>query len=149
MEMPGTREGMRSTSIDLDLHMRFETAVEQVRAALKEQGFGVLTEIDVQATMKEKLDADFRPYIILGACNPTLAYRALSADLGIGLMLPCTVIVYEIEAERSRVQIMDPVAVLALAQNEQITPIAHEAKDRLEKVADTLRETDGLARGAA
>lgn len=148
MEVPGTREGMQSTSIDLDLHVRFETAVEQVRAALKEQGFGVLTEIDVQATMKEKLDADFRPYVILGACNPALAHRALSADLGIGLMLPCNVVVYETEAEKSRVQIMDPVAALALAQNEQITPIAHEARDRLEKAADTLRQADELAREA-
>jgi uncharacterized protein (DUF302 family) len=145
METSAAYADPSTTSIDLDVHAPHETAVEQVKGALQEQGFGVLTEIDVQATMKEKLGADFRPYVILGACNPALALEALSADLKIGLMLPCNVIVYEIESERSRVQIMDPVAALALAQNEQLTPVAREAKERLQKVAVALRQADNLA----
>lgn len=148
MEKPITDAVPSTMSIDLDVHVKFETAVAQVKAALQEQGFGVLTEIDVQATMKEKLGADFRPYVILGACNPALAHKALMADLGIGLMLPCNVIVYETAAQQSRVQIMDPVAVLGLAHNTQLIPVAREARARLDMAANLLRETDELARGA-
>ncbi len=148
METPDTDAVPSKISIDLDLHVPFETAVVQVKAALQEQGFGVLTEIDVQATMKEKLEADFRPYIILGACNPALAHKALMVDLGIGLMLPCNVIVYEMAAGQSRVQIMDPVAVLGIAHNEQLMPVAREARARLDMAANLLRETDEVARGA-
>ncbi len=148
METPGAPIDLSAISIDLDLHVPYGTAVERVRVALRDQGFGVLTEIDVQATFKEKLDADFRPYVILGACNPVLAHEALSADLAIGLLLPCNVVVYETEPGRSRVQIMDPVAALAFEQSEQVTAIAHEARGRLEKAADTLRQADELAREA-
>jgi uncharacterized protein (DUF302 family) len=124
----------------LDLPISYEQAIEQVTAALKEQGFGVLTTIDVHATLKQKLDADFRPYTILGACNPPLAHRALSADLQIGLMLPCNVVVYETTPGRSHVEFLDPVAALNIVGNDQLEPIAREAKQRLETVARHLAE---------
>lgn len=146
MEVAKDHMEKSALSIDLDVDAPYERAVELVKAALQDQGFGVLTEVDVQATMREKLDAHFQPYIILGACNPALAYKALSADLGVGLMLPCNVIVYEVEAAKSRVQIMDPVSTLALVQNDALVSVASEARVRLEKVAATLREADELTR---
>jgi uncharacterized protein (DUF302 family) len=106
---------------------------------LKEQGFGVLTEIDVKATMKAKLDADFRPYCILGACNPPLAHRAFSADLGIGLLLPCNVVVYDNLDGTSTVEAMDPQAALGLVgDNPAIAEVAREARARLRQALDTL-----------
>jgi uncharacterized protein (DUF302 family) len=129
-----------SIGFGLDLPIPYERAIEEVTAKLKEQGFGVLTTIDVKATLKEKLDADFRPYTILGACNPPLAYRALSTDLEIGLMLPCNVVVYETEPHKTRVEFLDPVAALGIVANEQLRPIAQEAKERLERVARQLVE---------
>src|ERR1041385_3933883 len=96
------------------VNLPYERTLERTRDALKQQGFGVLTEIDVKATMKTKLDADFRPYVILGACNPPLAHRALSADLGIGLLLPCNVVVYDNLDGTSTVEVMDPEAALSL-----------------------------------
>lgn len=148
MELANERTETSALSIDLDVHAPCETAVEQVKAALQEQGFGALTEVDVKATMREKLDTDFRPYVILGACNPALAYKALSVDLGVGLMLPCNVIVYEIEVAKSRVQIMDPVSALALVQNDALASVASEARARLSMVAETLREAAEPARRA-
>jgi uncharacterized protein (DUF302 family) len=124
----------------LDLPLAYEKAKEAVTAALKEQGFGVLTEIDVRATLKQKLDLEFRPYTILGACNPPLAHRALNADLLIGLMLPCNVIVYEMEPGQSRVEFLDPVTVLGVVENENLRPIAEEAKQRLQQAAQSLTE---------
>jgi uncharacterized protein (DUF302 family) len=106
--------------------------IERTKAALKEQGFGVLTEIDVQATMKEKLGADFRPYAILGACNPPLAHRALSADLGVGLLLPCNVIVYDNGDGTSNVEALDPEAALGIVGGDPgLADVAREAKARL------------------
>ncbi len=124
-------------SFGLDLDVPYDQALERVSTALKEQGFGVLTEIDVRQTMKQKLDVDFRPYKILGACNPPLAHRALSADLEIGLMLPCNVVVYQQDGG-SRVEFLDPVAALGMVQNEQLEPVAREARERLAKVARAL-----------
>lgn len=124
-------------SFGLDLDASYDQALERVTAALKEQGFGVLTEIDVRETMRQKLDVDFRPYTILGACNPPLAHRALSADLEIGLMLPCNVVVYERDGG-SRVEFLDPVAALGIVRNEQLEPVAHEARERLVAVAKSL-----------
>ena len=126
---------------DLALRVRlevpYEEALEKVTAALKEEGFGVLTEIDVKATMKMKLDADFRKYAILGACNPPLAHRALSTELEIGLLLPCNVIVYE-EDGGSVVSIVDPLSMLGIVQSPELQPVADEAGARLERVARTL-----------
>jgi uncharacterized protein (DUF302 family) len=126
--------GMR-THVDLP----YEAAVAKVTAALKEQGFGVLTEIDVRATMKQKLDANFRRYIILGACNPPLAHRALSTELEIGLLLPCNVIVYEDESGAgSTISIVDPIMMLGMGINPQLESVATEANTRLRKVLDAL-----------
>jgi uncharacterized protein (DUF302 family) len=113
----------------------YDKAVEQTRDALAAEGFGVLTEINVRETLKKKLDVDFRPYVILGACNPPLAHQALSNELDIGLLLPCNVVVYAGDEEgTSVVQVMDPEAALALTGNAAITPIARDVKSRLEKV---------------
>lgn len=119
------------------VNLSYREAIERTRAALKEQGFGVLTEIDVRQTMKEKLGADFRPYVILGACNPPLAHRALTAELEIGLLLPCNVIVYEDDGG-SVVEVMDPEAALGIVDNPAIEPIAREAKERLQRVIAAL-----------
>lgn len=121
------------------VNLPYPEAVEQTKAALKEQGFGVLTEIDVKKTMKEKLDVDFRPYVILGACNPPLAHRALSAELEIGLLLPCNVVVYEADGG-SVVEVMDPEAALGIVGNPAVEPIAREAKERLQRVIARLQK---------
>lgn len=107
-------------------------AKPRVVAALAAEGFGVLTEIDVQQTLKEKLGVDFRPYVILGACNPPLAERALRADLGVGLLLPCNVVVYDNGDGTSSVEAVDPEAMLAVVgSNERVAAVAREAKARL------------------
>lgn len=121
--------------ISTRVELPYEHAVERTREALAKEGFGVLTEIDVKATLKTKLDVDFRPYVILGACNPPLAHRALSAELDIGLLLPCNVVVYAADQPgRSIVAAMDPVKALALSGNEGIRPLATEVRARLERV---------------
>jgi uncharacterized protein (DUF302 family) len=117
----------------------YAEAVERAKAALKEQGFGVLTEIDVKATLKARLGAAFRPYVILGACNPPLAHRALSADLGIGLLLPCNVLVYDNCDGTSSVEAMDPEAALGLVGDDpRIAEVAREGKARLRRAIDGL-----------
>lgn len=117
----------------------YEKAVERARTLLQEEGFGVLTEIDVKKTMKEKLGIDFRRYVIFGACNPHLAHRALEAEIEIGLLLPCNVIVYE-DNGGSVVSIMDPITALEIVRNERLAPVAREARSRLERVAEKLRQ---------
>ena len=120
----------------------YDEVVERTRSALKEQGFGILTEIDVKRTMKEKLDAEFRPYVILGACNPPLAHKALSADLGVGLLLPCNVVVYDNQDGTSSVEVMDPEAALRIVGDDPaIAAVAREAGTRLRKAVDTLGGT--------
>ena len=110
-------------------------ALARTREALKNEGFGVITEIDVRQTMRNKLGAEFRPYVILGACNPPLAHRALSADLGIGLLLPCNVVVYDNGDATSTVEAMDPEAALGLAgANTEVADVAREVKARLQRV---------------
>jgi uncharacterized protein (DUF302 family) len=126
-------------ALRVKLDIPYEQAVERVTRALKEEGFGVLTEIDVKAPMKKKLDADFRKYVILGACNPPLAHRALSTELEIGLLLPCNVIVYE-EDGGSVVSIVDPISMLGVVQNPALEPVASEARARLQRVAQALNE---------
>lgn len=120
----------------------FDAAIEKVIAALKTQGFGVLTRIDVKTTFKEKLDAEFHPYIILGACNPSLAHRALENEPLVGLLLPCNVTVEKIETG-TLVSIVNPEAMLSvdfLAENEIILKVASEARSLLEKVAESLAQ---------
>ncbi len=117
----------------------YSAVIEKTRAALAEQGFGVLTEIDVKKTMKEKLGADFRPYVILGACSPALAHQALEADLGVGLLLPCNVIVYDNGDDTSTVEALDPEAALGIVgDNPAIATVAREARARLRRVVDSL-----------
>jgi uncharacterized protein (DUF302 family) len=123
-------------SITLDLP--YEKAVAEVRAALKEQGFGVLTEIDVQATMREKLGADMEPYVILGACNPPLAHRALEVDRMIGLLLPCNVVVRADGDERSLVQALDPAVMIEVPEREELRPVAEEAGKRIRAALEAL-----------
>jgi len=128
---------LKNHGLRAKLDMSYETAVERTAAALKEEGFGILTEIDVKATLKQKLDADFRKYVILGACNPSLAHRALSTDLEIGLLLPCNVIVYE-EDGGSVVSIVDPLLMLDVMENPDLDPVAQEARTRLQRVVEAL-----------
>ncbi len=114
-------------------------AEARVRAELKEEGFGVLTEIDVKETLKEKLDIDFKPYRILGACNPTLAHQALTAEEDIGLLLPCNLVVYEGESEgTSVVAVLDPVVQLSVTGREDIESLAREVASRLKRVLERI-----------
>ena len=122
----------------VELDAPYEAAIEQVTAALKAQGFGVLTTIDVQATLKQKLNVERGKYAILGACNPPLAHRALELALEVGLLLPCNVIVYENAAGGSTVSIVDPLSMLQLAGNADLGAVAREAQDRLRLVAEAL-----------
>jgi uncharacterized protein (DUF302 family) len=115
----------------------YEQAVQRTTQLLKEEGFGVLTSIDVQQTLKEKLGAEFRRYVILGACNPQLAHRAFQAELNIGLLLPCNVAVYE-DGDGSAVTFMDPAAAMGFVGNDALRPIADEARARLLRVREKL-----------
>lgn len=116
----------------------FDTAIENVTAALKEEGFGILTEIDVRATFKKKLDVDFRPYKILGACNAPFAYKALQVEEKIGTMLPCNVIVRETENGEVEVAAVDPVASMQAIKNEALGEIANTVRERLKRVVERL-----------
>ena len=132
--MPDPSYGFKRT-VDLSV----EDADRKVREALKAEGFGVLTEIDVKATLKEKIDVDFRPYKILGACSPPLAHKALTAEADIGLLLPCNVIVYEGEdAGTSVVAVINPEVQLGITGREDIQPLADEVGARMQRVLDAL-----------
>lgn len=125
--------------IFVKLHTDYETALARVTAALKTEGFGVLTEIDVKATLKKKIDVDFRPYKILGACNPPLAYRALQAAPEVGLLLPCNVTVSQ-EEDHCLVSLVDPIGMMDFVKHPALTPVAEEARARLERVAAALAQ---------
>jgi len=116
----------------------YDEAIEKVTEALKSEGFGVLTEIDVKATLKKKIDVDRKPYMILGACNPGLANQAINADPDIGLLLPCNVVVREEDDGAITVAFMDPQAVLGLVDREGVGELAGQVRAKLEKVRDQL-----------
>jgi uncharacterized protein (DUF302 family) len=120
------------------LQVPFETAIVQVTEALKQRGFGILTEIDVRQTLKKKLDVDFRPYRILGACNPPLAYQALQAEDKIGTMLPCNVIVQDVGGGTVEVSAVDPVASMAAIDNPKLATIATTVQAKLREVVESL-----------
>lgn len=121
------------------VRLPYENAVERVRDALAAEGFGVLTEIDVKATLQKKLGVEFRPYVILGACNPPLAHRALTAERNIGLLLPCNVIVYASDQRgESVVAAVDPEVSLSRVGNEALAPLAADVKTRLRRVLDAV-----------
>lgn len=128
--------------LTIALDLPYEEAVPAVRAALKEQGFGVLTEIDVRATLREKLGADVEPYVILGACNPPLAHRALEVDRTIGLLLPCNVVV-RAEGDHTLVQALDPALMAEVPERAELGPIAEEAGKRIRAALDSLVSTAG------
>lgn len=116
----------------------FEDAIEKATSALKEKGFGVLTTIDVQKAMKEKIDENIRPYTILGACSPRHAFKAIQAENKIGTMLPCNVLVQENEAGKMEISIVDPVASMSAIDNAELGELAMEVRDLLESVAADL-----------
>lgn len=133
--MEETRYGLR-----VDLPVPYGVAVERATEALKQEGFGVLTSIDVRQTLKQKLDRDFRPYVILGACNPVLADRALHAELEVGLVLPCNVVVYERTPGTSSVAAMAPLPAMGLIGNPDLVAVAKEADARLRAVLARLEQ---------
>jgi uncharacterized protein (DUF302 family) len=136
---------MDKLGIEVVLNQPYSVAMDLVKSDLKEQGFGVLTEIDVKATMKAKLDKDFRPYAILGACNPPLAYKALNSLPEIGLLLPCNVTVEYIEESKTLIRFLDPKIMVSLGdlgENEPLVEVAAEARVRLLSVAKSLGSRD-------
>lgn len=131
--MEETRYGLR-----VNADMPYEEALNRITAALQKEGFGVLTTIDVQQTLKKKLDRDFRRYVILGACNPVLADRALHAELEVGLLLPCNVIVYERERGTSTVAAMAPLPAMGMIGNKELEAVATEADARLRRALQSF-----------
>jgi uncharacterized protein (DUF302 family) len=129
-----TRYGMSVT-----VPLPYDQAVGRIRTALAKEGFGILTEIDVRSTFKQKLDAEFRPYVILGACNPPMAHKALTAEKDIGLLLPCNVVVYAgDDPATSVVAAIDPVEALSLSGNAGIHPLALEVRSKLERALEDV-----------
>lgn len=141
--MAGTTSGSSiGYGLKADVALPYERAVERAREELAKEGFGVLTEIDVKGTLKKKLGVEFRPYVILGACNPSLSHQALTAERDIGLLLPCNVVVYAADAPgKSVVAILDPVEQLKLAGREDIRPLAEDVRARMERVLKAVAQS--------
>ncbi len=135
-----TAETAKTLGIYVRLDSGFEAALARTIAALKVEGFGVLTEIDIQDTLKKKLGVDHLPYKILGACNPPLAHRALTAAPEVGLLLPCNVTVRQLESGAVEVAMIDPLMMMGVIENPALQPIADEARLRLERVAQSLKQ---------
>jgi len=131
-------EKVKEYAFSTVLETSYEDAISRVTDALKEEGFGVLTEIDVKATLKKKLDREFRKYVILGACNPPYAHRSLQADLDVGLLLPCNVIVYETDDKKAYVSAINPVSALEVIHNEELRKIAEEVSAKLKRVIERI-----------
>ncbi len=131
-------ENIKEYALSTVLDSPYEEAVSKVKDALKEEGFGVLTEIDVQSTLKKKLDVDFRKYVILGACNPPYAYRTLQTDLDVGLLLPCNVIVYETDDKKTRVSAINPVTALEVIKSRELEKTAREVSEKLKRVIERV-----------
>ena len=137
----------KDLGFDIELASGFSEAIGHVKDALKQEGFGILTEIDLQTAFREKLGREFRPYIILGACNPPLAFSAINADPAVGLLLPCNVTIESIGEHRTMVRLTNPEALLATASLEtssEMASVARDASDRMSRVRNTLQQ---LARG--
>ena len=134
-------EQVKNYAFSTVLDMTYEDAVSKVTDALREEGFGVLTEIDVKATLKKKLDKEFRKYVILGACNPPYAYRSLEADLDVGLLLPCNVIVYETDDKTAYVAAINPVFALEIIQSQELKNIAEEVSEKLKRVIEQVAQS--------
>ena len=141
--MAGTKTGSGIRyGLKAEVALPYERAVERAREELGKEGFGVLTEIDVKGTLKKKLDVEFRPYVILGACNPSLSHQALTAERDIGLLLPCNVVVYASDAPgKSVVAILDAVEQLSLTGRTDIRPLAQEVRARMERVLKGVAQT--------
>jgi uncharacterized protein (DUF302 family) len=137
MVQPKKKENTMPYYIAATSKQSFETALERVQNALADEGFGVLTEIDVRATLKKKLDVDFRNYRILGACNPSFAYKALQAEDKIGTMLPCNIVVQEINHGLVEIAAIDPIASMQAVENPGLQPIAGEVREKLRRVVET------------
>jgi len=133
-------EQVKKYAFSTVLDTPYEDAIPKVTDALREEGFGVLTEIDVKATLKKKLDKEFRKYVILGACNPHYANRSLEADLDVGLLLPCNVIVYETDDKKAYVAAINPVSALEVIQSQELKSIAAEVSEKLKRVVDRVQE---------
>ncbi len=129
---------MAGFSMKRKVELSYEEAEGRIREALSKEGFGILTEIDVKATLKKKLDKDFRRYIILGACNPPYAYRALTMEPEIGVFMPCNVLVYENEDGTTTLSAMDPVAAMEVVGNPELTGLAREIKEKIERALNSL-----------
>lgn len=121
-----------------EIDLSFDQAVERITEELKKEGFGVLTEIDVKATIKKKLDADFRNYRILGACNPPLAHQALLAEPHIGLMLPCNVVLQDGENGKTLISAIDPIASMQAVENKSLGDVAEQVREKLKKVIESV-----------
>ena len=134
---------MTSYTLATTINTGYDDSVSRTRAALAGQGFGVLTEIDVAATMKTKLDLDMPPHVILGACNPTLAHAALSVEPSIGVLLPCNVVVRAIDDTHTLIEAMDPAVMISATGNPALTDIADDARTRLTAALDTLNAVHG------